>query len=166
MLQTRLNTPPRLQTQTGPLVCHGKDLARQARKGNATDRALLAVETVGATIDGVTVAQATTLAGANPTYVAALRSMTELEQADVKAGRIKLSDRCNRRKPISDAEFDALVLERADRALAVLCVPVNDTEFAALVRARAEEAWVVLDQLTAPNCELRTDELQTSRNEI
>jgi hypothetical protein len=127
----------RLQSQQRPTqVLLGKSLAKLARKGSATDRALLAVDATGATVDGLTSQQATALAHANHTYVAALRGMTEHERAEVKAGRIKLTDRVNHhRKPITDMEFDALVTERAERALAVL------------------------DRMTLPNCELRTTKL-------
>jgi hypothetical protein len=95
---------------------------------------LLAVAATGATIDGLTAQQATVLAGANHTYVAALRGLSEPERADVKAGRIKLTDLVNHHKP----------------------KPVTDDEFDALVRERPEQALAVLDQLTCPrtvNCE-------------
>jgi hypothetical protein len=133
MLERTPSTLEMPAPSTAP-VYRGKDLARQARRGNATERALLAVEIAGATVT-LTSQLATALTHANHTYVAALRGVTELERAGVKAGDFKLSDRCNRhRKPISDVEFDALVIERAERALAVLdqltsqtvnCEPVN-----------------------------------------
>jgi hypothetical protein len=58
--------------------------------------------------------------------------MTELELAAVKTGDIKLSERIirRRRKPIT-----------------------TDEEFEALVRERPELALAVLNQLTTPNCE-------------
>jgi hypothetical protein len=100
----------------------GRDLARQARKGSATERALLAVEATGADVYRLTPKQATTLAGANYTYVAKLRRMTPLEQAAVEAGRIKLSNCVNHRnKPITNADLDKLIATiGADRVFAAL----------------------------------------------
>jgi hypothetical protein len=128
-----LEMPASSTTSSTAPVYRGKDLARLARRGNATERALLAVEATGATVDCVTKQQAIALAHANRTYVAKYRGMTELERADVKAGHIKLSDRVNHH-----------------------CKPISDEEFVALVTERAERAWAVLEQLTAPNCEQRT----------
>lgn len=100
----------------------GRDLARQARKGSATKRALLAVEAIGADVYRLTPKQAVTLAGANATYVAKLRRMTPLERAAVKAGRIKLSHCSNHRnKPVTDTDLDKLIaMIGADRVFAAL----------------------------------------------
>jgi hypothetical protein len=100
----------------------GRNLARQARKGSATERALLAVEATGADVYRLTPEQATTLAGANHTYVAQLRRMTPLERAAVATGRLKLSDCVNRRnKPVTNATLDKLLVAiGADRVLAAL----------------------------------------------
>jgi len=100
----------------------GRDLARRARKGSATERALLAVEATGADVYRLTLKQAATLAGANYTYVAALRRMTPLERTAVKAGRIKLSNCVNHRnKPVTNADLDKLIaMIGADRVFAAL----------------------------------------------
>jgi hypothetical protein len=123
-----------------PRIYRGKDVVRQARHGTATERAVLAAELTGATIVGVTAELATAQAGANRLYAAECRGMTPLELAAVKAGSIKLSDRVRSRRksrPITDEEFDALVVERAERALAVL------------------------DQLTSEKCEQQTSNVQS-----
>jgi hypothetical protein len=123
MLERPFSTPEATASSTPSKtrVYQARYLARRARRGNATERALLAVEATGATVK-LTLQLATKITRANRTYVAALRGMTELELADVKAGRLKLTDRCNRRhrKSLTDAEFDALVIERPERALAML----------------------------------------------
>jgi hypothetical protein len=118
-LHNRIN----VNGQGSARVVAGWDFAYQARKGNATKRALLAVETIGADLYGLTAAQATALAKANRTYVAELRRMTDLERAAVLAGRIKLSDRVNHRnnKPVTDGDLDKLIAEIGiDRVFASL----------------------------------------------
>jgi hypothetical protein len=117
-LHNRIN----VNGQGSARVVAGWDFAYQARKGNATKRALLAVEAIGADIYGLTLAQATALARANHTYVTALRGMTDLERAAVKAGRIKLSDCVNHRnKPVTDGDLDKLIAEvGVDRVFAAL----------------------------------------------
>jgi hypothetical protein len=100
----------------------GQYLAREARKGNATQRAELAAEAVGAHVHELTVGQAVALTGASRTYVAELRRMTELERAAVAAGRIKLSDRVNHsHKSANDADLDKMIREiGVDRVFAAL----------------------------------------------
>ena len=99
----------------------GQDLAREARKGTPTERALLAADAVGADVWVLTPSQATALTKANLTYVAKLRRMIELERAAVKAGRIKLSGCVNHHKPVNDTDLDSLLAEvGADRWFATV----------------------------------------------
>jgi hypothetical protein len=129
MLQVASYTPAIAGSQDLPSlrVYSSTSIAGTIRWGSATERAFLALALSDM---GVPVQQATVLACANRTYVAILRRMTAFERAEVRAGRIKLSDRVtHHRKPISDEEFDALVAERVERA------------------------WAVLERLTHPNCE-------------
>jgi hypothetical protein len=93
----------------------GKDLAKRARKGSATDRAILAVETTGAILDRVTREQAITLTGANKNYEARYRRMTEPERAAVRAGRLKLvTHRDPRPRPLTDLDLDRVFAQVGD----------------------------------------------------
>jgi hypothetical protein len=77
-------------------LVRGKDIAAQIRGATATKRARVADALVGKTVINLSVEQARVLAHANANYVSALRAMTPSERAAVKAGHIRLADRCNR----------------------------------------------------------------------
>jgi hypothetical protein len=61
--------------------------------------------------------------------------MTLFERAEIRTGRLKLSGYVNHRKP----------------------KPISDAEFVALVEERRERAWTVLERITAPNCDCDCD---------